>query len=64
MQANQVGCLLSTTDVPPKRINTLTEGLDINTVRINILGSEFKTGADQYFKLMNNMTIKVSQCLQ
>jgi zinc transport system substrate-binding protein len=64
MYANNVVCLLSTTEVPIKRINTLTEGLNINTARINIMGSETTLNANQYFKLMQNIANKVSQCLR
>lgn len=64
MQANQVKCLLSTTEVPPKRINILTEGLDIKIARLNIRGGEFSAGRDQYFQLMQHITNQVSQCLQ
>jgi zinc transport system substrate-binding protein len=64
MYANNVVCLLSTTNVPIKRINTLTEGLNINTASLNIMGSETTLDINQYFKLMHNITNKVSQCLQ
>ncbi len=64
IRSNNTKCLISTTGVPLKRIDTLTKGLNISTVRINIMGSEFNTGTDQYFKLMNNIANKVNQCLQ
>ena len=64
MQTNQVKCLLSTVSVPEKRIKVLTEGLKINTAKIDILGREFNPDNDQYFKLMNSITNKVEQCLK
>ena len=64
MLSNSTKCLISTTSVPIKHINILTEGLEIDVVRINIMGDEFATGNNQYFQLMNNITKKVDQCLQ
>ena len=64
MQANKAKCLLASTGVAPKRINTLTEGLKINTVQIDPIGSEFNSGNRQYFQLLNNVAIQVNQCLQ
>ncbi len=51
-------CLLSTTQVPKKSIQTLTEGLDINTQSVDIIGD------GDYFKLMTNLTNQVNQCLK
>ncbi|MDG2395772.1 zinc ABC transporter substrate-binding protein, partial [Candidatus Thioglobus sp.] len=64
MQNAKAKCLVTTTDVPLKRIHPLTEGLKMNATRIDIMGSEFNLGANQYFKLMNSVTSKVAQCLQ
>nr|MCS5586740.1 zinc ABC transporter substrate-binding protein [Gammaproteobacteria bacterium] len=64
MQANQTKCLLSTTEIPAKRIAVLTEGLDINTASIDIMGYRLDKGAAHYFDLMQNISNKVEQCLQ
>jgi ABC-type Zn2+ transport system substrate-binding protein/surface adhesin len=64
MLSNSTKCLISTTNVPIKHINILTEGLEIDVVRINIMGDEFTIGNNQYFQLMNNITKKVDRCLQ
>ena len=64
IQKHQISCLLFTTEIPQKRINTLTEGLSINTADIDIIGFDIQPGADHYFKLMQNIAQKTSQCLK
>jgi len=64
MQANQTKCLLSTTEIPSKRINVLIEGLDINTASIDIMGYQLDKGTLHYFDLMQNISNKVDQCLK
>nr|MCS5591752.1 ABC transporter substrate-binding protein [Gammaproteobacteria bacterium] len=64
MQINQTKCLLSTTEIPAKRIAVLTEGLDINTASIDIMGYQLGKGATHYYDLMQNISNKVEQCLQ
>ena len=61
---HQINCLLATNEIPKKRINTLTEGLNINTVSIDIIGFDINPGADHYFKLMQTVTQKTAQCLK
>jgi len=56
--------LLATNEIPKKRINTLTEGLNINTASIDIIGFDINPGADHYFKLMQTVTQKTAQCLK
>ena len=60
----QIKCLLSTSDVPNSRINTLTEGLSINAAKIDIIGFDINPGPQHYSKLINRITDKVGQCLQ
>jgi zinc transport system substrate-binding protein len=64
MKENQTKCLLSTIEIPNKRINVLTEGLDINTASIDITGFNIEQGSRHYFDLMNNITNQVDQCLK
>jgi zinc transport system substrate-binding protein len=64
MQAKKTKCLLSSIEIPAKRINVLTEGLDVNTASIDIMGYQIDKGAVHYFDLMQNITNKVEQCLQ
>jgi len=64
MQAKKTKCLLSTTEIPSKRINVLIEGLDINTASIDIMGYQLEKGIDHYFNLIQNIANKVDQCLK
>ena len=64
MQAKKTKCLLSTTEIPSKRINVLIEGLNINTTNIDIMGYQLDKGALHYFDLIQHITNKVEQCLQ
>ena len=64
MQDKQTKCLLSTAEIPAKRIAVLTEGLDINTASIDIMGYQIDNGATHYFDFMQNIANKVEQCLQ
>ncbi len=64
MQAKKTKCLLSTTEIPSKRIDVLTEGLDVNTASIDIMGYQLDKGALHYFDLMHRISNKVGQCLQ
>ena len=64
IKSTQTNCLLNTTEIPSKRIGTLTEGLNIKTASIDIIGFDIKQGKHHYFELMGNIANKVDQCLQ
>jgi len=64
MHAKKSKCLLSTTEIPSKRIDVLIEGLGINTASIDIMGYQLNKGALHYFNLMHNITNQVDQCLK
>ncbi len=64
MHSKNTKCLLSTTEIPSKRIDVLTEGLDVNTASIDIMGYQLDKGALHYFDLMHRISNKVEQCLQ
>ena len=64
MHSTNTKCLLSTTEIPSKRIDVLTEGLDVNTASIDIMGYQLDKGALHYFDLMHRISNKVGQCLQ
>ncbi|CAB9542323.1 Zinc ABC transporter, substrate-binding protein ZnuA [Bathymodiolus brooksi thiotrophic gill symbiont] len=64
MKNAQTKCLLATTEVPKKRINSLIEDLNINSENIDIIGFDIAQGAKHYFKLMRNITNKAIQCLK
>jgi len=64
MKNTQTKCLLSTIEVPKKRTNSLTEGLNINSANIDIMGFNIQQGSHHYFELMHNITNKIIQCLK
>jgi zinc transport system substrate-binding protein len=64
MKNTQTKCLLSTIEVPKKRTNSLTEGLNINSANIDIMGFNIQQGSHHYFELMHNITNKIAQCLK
>ena len=64
IKEHKVNCLLLTTDATQKRINTIVEGLSINTAKVDIMGFDLKPGADNYPQLIQNIVNKVEQCLK
>lgn len=64
IKEHKVNCLLLTTDATQKRINTIVEGLSINTEKVDIMGFDIKPGADHYPQLIQNIVNKVEQCLK
>lgn len=64
MKKQQVQCLLSTIEIPKKRIAILAEGLSVNTASVDIIGFNINQGIQQYFQLMNTITNQVMQCLK
>ncbi|SFV88207.1 Zinc ABC transporter, periplasmic-binding protein ZnuA [hydrothermal vent metagenome] len=59
MQIQKSQCLLSTIEISKKRIKTLTEGLNMHTASIDIIGFD-----QNYFQLMNAISNQVVQCLK
>ncbi len=64
MKKTQTKCLLATVEIPKKRINSLTEGLSINSENIDIIGFNIQQGGDHYFELMHSISNKIVQCLK
>ncbi len=64
MKKTQTKCLLATVEIPKKRINSLTEGLNINSENIDIIGFNIQQGGDHYFELMHSISNKIVQCLK
>ena len=64
MRQQQTKCLLHTNQVSVKKTKILTEDMPIKREEISILGNELESGSNQYFKLMNNLTSQLAQCLQ
>ena len=59
-----VSCLFYGTEVRKSQISVLSEGLDLKTYKIDILGQEFDQGPDQYFNLMKKISNQVASCLK
>ena len=59
-----VSCLFYGTEVRKSQISVLSEGLDLKTYKIDILGQEFDQGHDQYFNLMKKISNQVASCLK
>jgi zinc transport system substrate-binding protein len=64
IKEHKAHCLLLTTDVTQKRINTIVEGLNINTAKVDIMGFDIKPGVDHYPQLIQNIANEVEQCLK
>jgi len=64
MRQQQTKCLLHTNQVSVKKTKILTEDMPIKREEISVLGNELESGSNQYFKLMNNLTSQLAQCLQ
>ena len=60
----QIKCLVSTSDVAKKRIDVLTEGLDLKTTSIDVIGHNINPGMNHYTMLMTHIANKVVTCLQ
>lgn len=64
MQKNQTKCLLSTPITPNKRIQILTEGLNVNVAMIDVMGTRIPENAQHYFKTMTDISHQIAQCLK
>ncbi len=58
-----VSCLLYGQEVKLNQVSVLTEGLNLKTFEIDILGSDYPAGPDQYFNLMKSISSKLASCL-
>lgn len=59
-----ISCLIYDTEVKAKQLHVLSEGLNLKSFKIDILGNEFTPGPDQYFNLMKKISSQVSLCLK
>ena len=59
-----VSCLLYGQEVKPNQISVLSEGLELKTFEINILGTEYPAGNNQYFNLMKSISSQFASCLK
>ena len=59
-----ISCLIYDTEVKAKQLRVLSEGLNLKSFKIDILGNEFAPGLDQYFNLMKKTSSQLSLCLK
>ena len=59
-----ISCLIYDTEVKAKQLRVLSEGLNLKSFKIDILGNEFAPGPDQYFNLMKKTSSQLSLCLK
>ena len=59
-----VSCLLYGQAVKPNQISVLSEGLNLKTFEIDILGTEYPAGRSQYFNLMKSISSQIASCLK
>ena len=59
-----VSCLLYGQEVKLNQVSVLTEGLNLKTFEIDVLGSDYPAGPDQYFNLMKSISSKLASCLK
>ena len=60
----KVSCLIYGNEVRKSQISVLSEGLNLKTAELDILGQEFNPGPDLYFKLMKKIANQVVSCLE
>ena len=60
----KVSCLIYGNEVRKSQISVLSEGLNLKTAELDILGQEFNPGPDLYFKLMKKIANQVASCLE
>ncbi len=64
MKNQKTRCLIYGSENTSKQINVLSEGLNINTYSVDILGVKLNTGPDQYFNLMKEVSSQLVACLE
>ncbi len=59
-----VKCLIYGPENTSKQVAVLSEGLNINTQSVDILGVKLNPGPDQYFNLMQEISSQLVTCLE
>jgi zinc transport system substrate-binding protein len=63
IQQSHASCLFSQPLFRPKTVDTLTEGFDIKTVELDVLGSHLKITPDLYLNLLRYTAQQIKHCL-
>lgn len=64
IRSKNVLCLISSTEITPKRVNTIIEDLNIRYKSIDIIGFNYTQGVSHYPVLMQNITNAFEKCLK
>ena len=59
-----LSCLLYGQEAKPNQISVLLEGLSLKAFEIDILGTKYPAGPDQYFNLMKRISSQLASCLK
>jgi zinc transport system substrate-binding protein len=59
-----VKCLIYGPENTSKQVAVLSEGLNINTHSVDIIGVKLNTGSEQYFHLMKEISSQLATCLE
>ena len=59
-----ISCLIYGSEIRPNQVNVLSEGLTLKAFKIDILGSVYPSGSDQYFNLMKRISNQLASCLK
>ena len=59
-----ISCLIYGSEIRPNQVNVLSEGLTLKAFKIDILGSVYPEGSDQYFNLMKRISNQLASCLK
>jgi len=64
MKNQKTRCLIYGSENTSKQVAVLSEGLNINTQSVDILGVKLNPGPDQYFNLMQEISSQLVTCLE
>jgi zinc transport system substrate-binding protein len=57
-------CVFSEPQFTPRLVNSLTDGLPVETAQLDPLGANIEVGADGYIELLNSLTSSWAGCLE
>ena len=60
----EASCLFYGNEVRKSKVSVLSEGLNLKTAKIDILGQDINPGPDLYSKLMKKISNQIASCLE
>ena len=64
IRAANIQCVLADPSIKPARVKTITEGLQINTGYIDILGAELALNKNTAVSLLKKVSATIADCLR